>query len=1659
MNSRSTKCPPLSVGDQQGSILPMHLRMTSSWLFLFFCLLIPAPGWTFDVEDTPEQHFFQRTFVTLKQKTIRQLALGKHINPSMISGKIKRKQTTSLKPLTAFSSNTTQQSSSTMNAPGCNCQEYIYLNDEDLDLTHKFTVNSSNLMEVTGAGGTPWIPPGSINAPHGLAQDNNGNILLGAVAGGDPQFGPIYKYDAFGNLLDNDVIAPETEHGFNFGSANGILYILNNTENAIMAYDLCDGRFIGKMFIKNNGDGIFAWGLHLDDTNWYVANRFDGNIYQGSLDTTMYSMAGTSASSVLFNTGHTFAISALGITSDNAGNWYAIINNFDANADPVTIKKYAPDGTVLQTITRNQPSGQINNVNNGEAGWWGARGLTYSPTQDKIYVSSLENCVTIFDTDLNEIVAENIGNPQNGRAKGIDIVVECCPASTPVTIDTTICGGVGTQIFLQDLLCTDGPVAEGTWAASSIAGLRYDNCNNSVIIDSLGACGTFTLNADGTANNNQCGAFNLTINIKVGELSLSVNQTSCTESNGVFTANYDAVVNWSDGCAIGEMITVQHNGMTIGTIDPATETSPSTFNFSIAADGSKTVQKVKAAFGIIGCSDSLSFATPLPCAPNVTKDCTSGVGGEVFEDYNYNGTKDAGETQGVAGIKVYIYDCSSDNPVDSTFTDSDGEYQFPNSTAVSETDYRVEFSMPEAISCWAQPTQSGTNNGTTVQFITAPGCAELGVANPQDYCDTNPLYFVPCYVPGSLISGPYGNEPMGAAAPFNTDDDSRSALSLMPPSDLTGATWGVAHHPTSSSIFVASYLKQTSSFGPNDNGGTTTGGIYRIIDDGAGNPIVSLFADLSPLGTGTDPHPTETDVCTSTIFGTNNNACWRHDINAFGKQGKLSLGDLDLSPDGQSLFTVNLNERTLIQIPIDATSGTPTAGTPAEFDLSSLFNTCSDQSDWRPFGLGKKRGKMYLGAVCSAESTQSTDDLRGLIYEFDPNNPTSFQLIFDFDLDYEREGIIRSCNSACKTYWQPWTNVESEMTFNLRTSGSGNKKADGIEPMPMLSDIEFYGDDLIIGLRDRAADMLGDDGGSPFDYNSDRLYGQVSSGDVLRAAMNPDGSYTLENNGVTGIYTSAENYTTGAGDGTLNSGPGGKEFYSEGFSTHAELPLGGLAQMRGSDILLISSMNPHPPTFSSAGVAGFNNTNGTRVTGNIYFGKAQDYDFGKVNGLGDIELMCAPAPIEIGNLVWNDEDEDGIQDACEKGIPNVSVILYDSLCNEIATTQTDANGNYYFSDRNANDPNLNWTSTTVDSLHANTKYFVVFGGNSWNQADASMTIGGETYELTTTDAGNNNLIDSDASIGTANCHQNLPHIMVTTGNYGTVDHSNDMGLVPSTKVSLGNLVWEDLNNNGTVDAGEPGIENVELVLFSVGPDGVKDGGDDLEIARDTTDTNGNYLFEDLDDGTYYVKINSGIPTNMTSSTGTGADGTGNSDFEPGAMTNNDVNDNDDGTQMGSMIMSDTVQLAVNTEPINDGDTDSLTNLTVDFGLIRYLSVGNLVWEDANNDGLNNNGETGINAITVYLLDDGADDIKGNTDDVILDSVVTAGGGLYRFDSLYPGEYYVKLNSGIPMGMISSTAKENSSLDTEPAADPDDNVNDDDNGTQMGTMVMSELVAL
>ncbi|MEI6179162.1 MAG: SdrD B-like domain-containing protein, partial [Chloroflexales bacterium] len=455
-------------------------------------------------------------------------------------------------------------------------------------------------------------------------------------------------------------------------------------------------------------------------------------------------------------------------------------------------------------------------------------------------------------------------------------------------------------------------------------------------------------------------------------------------------------------------------------------------------------------------------------------------------------------------------------------------------------------------------------------------------------------------------------------------------------------------------------------------------------------------------------------------------------------------------------------------------------------------------------------------------------------------------------------------------------------------------------------------------------------------------------------------------------------------------------------------------------------------------------------------------------------------PLTLGNLVWDDANNDGVVSLGETGLSTVTVRLYaqdgtteilvgpDGILgtadDAAGGVQTDLTGQYRFTGL--------LTGTYVAEVAAPDGY-----------TSSSGNFG--VYEPTPPD------VDTDTTDGDDNggiSAGSLPALVTvrslsitlafggeptgepalpgTLSEFARDNNSNltaDFGLF--RPLSLGNLVWNDLNNDGAVSGGEPGLSGVPVRLYR---DLNSDGTPDILIRTTATNASGHYLFTGLGAGDYIVEIDT--PLGMTSSTGQAMS----PPFEPGKDAGVIVADNDDN---GSRLNATTtrslpVTLLFNTEPISETLTDaggitdvttpdSSANDTVDFGFYTALNLGNLVWEDGNNDGSVSAGETGLANVTVRLYrDNDADGIRDNLDGVAglttSDAVLTTttdATGVYTFSLLSAGRYIVEVTS--PAGYRSSTGSINPPYTYEPPPDVDlVPTNNDDNGEETGGVVLS-----
>lgn len=172
---------------------------------------------------------------------------------------------------------------------------------------------------------------------------------------------------------------------------------------------------------------------------------------------------------------------------------------------------------------------------------------------------------------------------------------------------------------------------------------------------------------------------------------------------------------------------------------------------------------------------------------------------------------------------------------------------------------------------------------------------------------------------------------------------------------------------------------------------------------------------------------------------------------------------------------------------------------------------------------------------------------------------------------------------------------------------------------------------------------------------------------------------------------------------------------------------------------------------------------------------------------------------------------------------------------------------------------------------------------------------------------------------------------------------------------VGNRVWLDTNANGSQDIGEGGLANSTVVLKDLFG---------TPVATTFTDSNGYYIFKGIPPGSgYYVEATAGLPAGLNQSAPVGR-----SDNRTGSFT------------------------------LVAGQSYSNANLgyTPDAGT---ATLGNLIWSDANGNGIRDVGETGLTGVTVKLYLDNGDGIFNPATDTLRSTTVSSAGGAYLFTGI------------------------------------------------------------
>jgi len=419
--------------------------------------------------------------------------------------------------------------------------------------------------------------------------------------------------------------------------------------------------------------------------------------------------------------------------------------------------------------------------------------------------------------------------------------------------------------------------------------------------------------------------------------------------------------------------------------------------------------------------------------------------------------------------------------------------------------------------------------------------------------------------------------------------------------------------------------------------------------------------------------------------------------------------------------------------------------------------------------------------------------------------------------------------------------------------------------------------------------------------------------------------------------------------------------------------------------------------------------------------------------------------LSLGDLVFLDQDADGVQDAGEPGLSGVTVELTWPALGLTVTTTTAADGSYQIPGLVAGSYVVRVIDTTLPDV----------------TLSAVSDLEGSSTDATAT-------------------------VVMTTTSRGDVD----FGFRGDS--SIGDLVWHDRSADGTLDADEAGIPGVTVRATWAGRDGALGTADDVLLTT-VTDAAGAYLFDHLPVGDWRIVIDaSTLPAGFTEATfeedgtldgidlvtlaastdhltadfglrGSGSigdrvwldlNGDGAQDVgEPGirgqrvdlvwAGRDGVLGTADDETWStttradGAWLIEDLpdgvfratvnggIAAAASQTGDPDGTFDDATDVTLsaadrledaaDFGYLGDNSLGDTVWWDEDADGAVDATELPLGGVTVEDRWFGLDGLSGTADDIVL-TTITDALGQYAFAGAPAGEHRVTVLSGIPVGL-------------------------------------------
>ncbi len=973
------------------------------------------------------------------------------------------------------------------------------------------------------------------------------------------------------------------------------------------------------------------------------------------------------------------------------------------------------------------------------------------------------------------------------------------------------------------------------------------------------------------------------------------------------------------------------------------------------------------------------------------------LGDRVWEDRNANGVQDDGET-GIGGVTVKLYDCVTKDLIDTTTTDGNGNYHF---TGLMPGVYHVEFVAPNGYIYSAQDVTAedlGTDSDADSAGITA--CYTV---NSGDTIDT-------------VDAGLYRNASLGD---YVWEDTDRDGVQDANEHGIAGVTVRLLDCDNGNALVAARV--------------TDADGKYNFADLKPGNYKVEFVTPngyvLSTRDVGDDAFDSDADAagltgCYTLNSGDNNTSVdagmyrpnvgidiekyvrGRYVEETGGGEGLTpgfwkthsSYGPAPLAGWPETGYGPNDSYESIFGVNVPGTPslldalGTGGGGLDAllRHSTAALLNAANPNVDY--FYTKAQIVSMTQAAISSG----NYDAAKNL---FEAQN----ELGADLDTPAGGGNVIETPDYDADTPTGPLIPVGGQAIFTYVVTNTGEVA---------LSNVNVS-DDRIANLTFVGGDA---DNDGKLDINETWTYTATEA--VLPGTQYVNIGTATGLDAATGqsvTDSDAAHYTTSA----LTASLGDRVWLdanANGVQDAGEIGMAGVTVklLDGNGVVintqttdangnyLFTQLAPGDYAVQLVAPAGYTITGLDRGGNDV-----KDSDIDPITGrsinttltAGENDLSWDAGLYQkaaIGDRVWLDCDADGIQDVNEVGVAGVVVKLLDAAGNVIASTTTDYQGNYLFSNLTPGDyavqvvaPNGygitakdqgidDGLDSDIDATTGKTVITTLTSGESDMSWDAGLTTVGVCLDLTF--SGNTALDGVDGNIRTYSMNGLSVNASAfsrdkTSGVWSTAWLGSYGGGLGVTDNSEGT----GASNTHTVD-NTGGKDNYVLFEFN------------QTVLLDKAYLG--YVVGDSDIQVWIGNFNMPYTSHMNLS-----------DAVLASMGFMEVNETTLTTARwadlnASDFAGNTIVIAADSTDTTPEDYFKIETLTVCTpGCNLTASIGDKVWLDANANGVQDTGEVGVAGVAVKLL---------NAAGTVIATTTTDASGGYLFSNLAAGDYAIQV---------------------------------------------------